>query len=179
MIRVKRVRHTALATSDLEHLLEYYQSVIGLGVVSREGKCVYLGSDSDQLTTIIEQASDNNLGSIAFEVAPDSDLGELQRSLTDRGIASEIRSDSLPGISRTLTFSDPDGHRIDLFAQWQFCKSADPLRGWSSTSSVTSRCARPTRKRPRSSIRTFSAFGSPTASRKISSSCAAASSTIR
>src|SRR5438270_694727 len=79
MIRLKRVRHTALATSDPEHLLEYYQSVIGLGVISREGKRVYLGSDSDELTTVIEQATDNHLGAIAFEIAPDSDLAELQR----------------------------------------------------------------------------------------------------
>src|SRR5947208_14892633 len=128
MIRVKRVRHTALATSDPEHLLEYYQSVIGLGVISREGKRVYLGSDSDELTTVIEQATDNHLGAIAFEIAPDSDLAELQRTLANRGIASEIRSDSLPGVPKTRTTTDPDGHRIDLFAQWQFCNSAEPLR---------------------------------------------------
>jgi catechol-2,3-dioxygenase len=129
MIRVKRVRHTALATQDLEHLLEYYQSVVGLGVITRDGKRVYLGSDSDQLTTVIEQDTSDHLGAIAFEVAPDSDLGELQRTLTRLGVRSEIRSDSLPGIPKTLTFSDPDGHRIDLFSEWQFCKSSEPIRG--------------------------------------------------
>jgi catechol 2,3-dioxygenase-like lactoylglutathione lyase family enzyme len=129
MIKVKRVRHTALATSDLEHLLEYYQSVIGLGVIGRDGKRVYLGSDSDQLTTVLEQATDNHLGSIGFELAPDTDLGEAQRALGNRGIRSEIRSDNLPGVARTLAFSDPDGRRVDLFSEWQFCPSSEPIRG--------------------------------------------------
>jgi len=129
MIKVKRVRHTALATSDLEQLLEYYQSVIGLGVISRDGKRVCLGSDSDQLTTVLEQATDNHLGSIAFELAPDTDLGDVQRVLGNRGIRSEIRSDDLPGVARTLAFSDPDGRRVELFSEWQFCRSSEPIRG--------------------------------------------------
>ena len=53
----------------------------------------------------------------------------MQRSLNDLGIRSDIRSDSLPGVQRTLTFDDPDGHRIELFSEWQFCKSIEPIRG--------------------------------------------------
>jgi catechol-2,3-dioxygenase len=129
MIKVKRVRHTALATSDLDRQVEYYQSVIGLGVVHRDRQRVCLGSDSDQLTMVLERATDNHLGTIAFELAPNSELGELQRSLSNLGIRSEIRSDSLPGVPKTLTFNDPDGHRIELFSEWQFCKPIEPIRG--------------------------------------------------
>jgi len=129
MIKVKRVRHTALATSDLDRQVEYYQSVIGLGVVHRDSRRVCLGNDSDQLTMVLERAADDHLGAIAFELAPNSELGELQRSLSDLGIRSEIRSDSLPGVPKTLTFNDPDGHRIELFSEWQFCKPIEPIRG--------------------------------------------------
>ena len=129
MIKVKRVRHTALVTSDLDRQVEYYQSVIGLGVVHRDSQRVCLGSDSDQLTMVLERAADNHLGAIAFELAPNSELGELQRLLSNLGIRSEIRSDSLPGVPKTLTFNDPDGHRIELFSEWQFCKPIEPIRG--------------------------------------------------
>lgn len=129
MIKVKRVRHTALATSDLDRQVEYYQSVIGLGVVHRDSRRVCLGNDSDQLTMVLERAADDHLGAIAFELAPNSELGELQRSLSNLGIHSEIRSDSLPGVPKTLTFNDPDGHRIELFSEWQFCKPIEPIRG--------------------------------------------------
>jgi catechol-2,3-dioxygenase len=129
MIKVKRVRHTALVTSDLDRQVEYYQSVIGLGVVHRDSRRVCLGNDSDQLTMVLERAADDHLGAIAFELAPNSELGELQRSLSDLGIRSEIRSDSLPGVPKTLTFNDPDGHRIELFSEWQFCKPIEPIRG--------------------------------------------------
>ena len=129
MIKVKRVRHTALVTSDLDRQVEYYQSVIGLGVVHRDSQRVCLADDSDQLTMVLERAADNHLGAIAFEIAPNSEFGELQRSLSNLGIRSEIRSDSLPGLPRTLTFNDPDGHRIELFSEWQFCKPIEPIRG--------------------------------------------------
>jgi catechol-2,3-dioxygenase len=129
MIKVKRVRHTALASSDLDRQVEYYQSVIGLGVVHRDSRRVCLGNDSDQLTMVLERAADDHLGAIAFELAPNSEFGELQRSLSDLGIRSEIRSDSLPGVPKTLTFNDPDGHRIELFSEWQFCKPIEPIRG--------------------------------------------------
>src|SRR5436305_15327789 len=105
MIRVKRVRHTAQVTSHLDRQVEYYQSVVGLGVVHRDSQRVCLGNDSDQLTMVLERAADNHLGAIAFELAPDRDLGELQRSLSGLGIRSEIRSDSLPGVPKTLTFN--------------------------------------------------------------------------
>jgi catechol 2,3-dioxygenase-like lactoylglutathione lyase family enzyme len=97
--------------------------------VHRDSQRVCLGNDSDQLTMVLERAADNHLGTIAFELAPNSELGELQRSLSNLGIRSEVRSDSLPGVPKTLTFNDPDGHRIELFSEWQFCKPIEPIRG--------------------------------------------------
>ena len=129
MIKAKRLRHTVVATSDIDRHVDYYQSVIGLGVVQRDGQRVCLGSDSDELTIVLERAADNHLEAIALELAPACELGALQLSLLDLGIRSDIRSDSVPGVPRTLTFNDPDGRRIELFSEWQFCKAQEPIRG--------------------------------------------------
>ena len=80
-------------------------------------------------TLALERGTASQLTSIAYEVAPNLDPADLQKSLADHGIKSEIRSDTAPGIAKALVFDDPDGHRIELFSRWEFCKAVEPIRG--------------------------------------------------
>jgi catechol-2,3-dioxygenase len=66
---------------------------------------------------------------MAFEIGPAAELGEVGKQLTSLGIKSDICSDPLPGISKTLIFADVDGRQIELFAQWQFTPPAEQVRG--------------------------------------------------
>ncbi|MDB5580200.1 MAG: hypothetical protein JWR80_5376, partial [Bradyrhizobium sp.] len=36
MIAAKRLRHVTFATANIEQQVEYYQSIIGLGIVERQ-----------------------------------------------------------------------------------------------------------------------------------------------
>jgi catechol 2,3-dioxygenase-like lactoylglutathione lyase family enzyme len=55
---------------------------------------------------------------LSFEVASDSDFSDLQKSLQQHGIASDVRSDSVPGMPKVLSFQDPRGTTIELFREW-------------------------------------------------------------
>ena len=129
MIKVKRLRHVTFASPDVEAQLDYYRSIIGLAVIGRDDRRVILGTDSDELTLVLEHGSASSLTAIAYEVAPGLDLSDLQKSLASLDIKSEVRSDTAPGIPKTLVFNDPDGLQIELFSRWDFCKPVEPIRG--------------------------------------------------
>ena len=129
MIKVKRLRHVSFASPNVEAQLDYYQSIIGLAVIGRDDRRIILGTDSDELTLVLEHGAASRLTAIAYEVAPGLDLSDLQKSLASLGIKSEVRSDTAPGIPKTLVFNDPDGLQIELFSRWDFCKPVEPVRG--------------------------------------------------
>jgi catechol 2,3-dioxygenase-like lactoylglutathione lyase family enzyme len=129
MIKVKRLRHVSFASPNVEAQLDYYQSIIGLAVIGRDDRRIILGTDSDELTLVLEHGAASRLTAIAYEVAPGLDLSDLQTSLASLDIKSEVRSDTAPGIPKTLVFDDPDGLQIELFSRWDFCKPVEPVRG--------------------------------------------------
>ena len=129
MIKVKRLRHVSFASPNVEAQLDYYQSIIGLAVIGRDDRRVILGTESDELTLVLEHGAASRLTAIAYEVAPGLDLSDLQKSLASLNIKSEVRSDTAPGIPKTLVFNDPDGLQIELFSRWDFCKPVEPIRG--------------------------------------------------
>jgi catechol 2,3-dioxygenase-like lactoylglutathione lyase family enzyme len=102
MIKVKRLRHVSFASPNVEAQLDYYQSIIGLAVIGRDDRRIILGTESDELTLVLEHGAASRLTAIAYEVAPGLDLSDLQKSLASLNIKSEVRSDTAPGIPKTL-----------------------------------------------------------------------------
>ena len=129
MIEVKRIRHATFATPDIEQQIEYYQSTIGLGVVEKQAGRALFASDSGELTLVLEKDAASYCKAMAFEISPKAELGEVSKQLKGLGIKSDIRSDTLPGTSQTLAFTDVDGRQIELFTQWQFTAPSEQVRG--------------------------------------------------
>jgi catechol-2,3-dioxygenase len=129
MIEVKRIRHATFATANIEQQIEYYQSIIGLGVVERQADRILFASEAGEITLVLEKDTVSPCKAMAFEISPKTELGDVSKRLNSLGIKSDIRSDSLPGISRTLAFADLDGRQIELFAQWQFAPPSEQVRG--------------------------------------------------
>ena len=115
--RFTRLRHATFASPDSERLLDYYRGVIGLGLIGRDGDRVFLASDSEQLSLVIEPG-EAALTSIAFEISPDVEIAALEAALKRADLRPELRSDPLPGISRLLSFIDPEGTRFELIQGW-------------------------------------------------------------
>ena len=115
--RFTRLRHATFASPDSERLLDYYRGVIGLGLVGRDGDRIFLASDSEQLSLVIEPG-EAALTSIAFEISPEVEMGALSAALKRADLRPELRSDPLPGISRLLSFIDPEGTRFELIQGW-------------------------------------------------------------
>ncbi|CAN5130419.1 VOC family protein [soil metagenome] len=129
MIKARRLRHATFVTPDIGRQVDYYRSVVGLGIISREADRAFMATESDQLALVLEAGDRPSFKGLALEIGPDVDLAGLRAQLSTKGIASEIRSDHLPGASRLLAFTDHEGSEIELIAGWTASPAQQPIGG--------------------------------------------------
>lgn len=129
MIKVRRISHATFETPDLERLIDYYTEVNGLALHSRERDRAFLVTRSGQLAIQLERASEPRCSKLSFEVAPTDSFADLAKALAADGVASEVRSDAVPGIPKTLVFQDNKGTTIEVFNEWSFLGRDRPIAG--------------------------------------------------
>src|SRR6516164_8441077 len=102
MIKARRIGHATFETPDLEKAIDYYAQFMGLIVVA------------------LHKADRAHCVRLSFEVAPNSDFGEMTHELDKDGVRAELRNDSIPGMGQVLSFKDDKGTSIDLFKEWSY-----------------------------------------------------------
>jgi catechol 2,3-dioxygenase-like lactoylglutathione lyase family enzyme len=122
MIKARRIAHLTLETSDFDRQLDHYKRVIGLNVIHGDTNSAYLATKIGQLAVILKSGDAPRCTSLAFEIAPGTDLADAARQLTARVIAVERRTDAYPGIPALIAFSDPKGSVVELFSDGTFLK---------------------------------------------------------
>jgi catechol 2,3-dioxygenase-like lactoylglutathione lyase family enzyme len=118
MIQTRRVGHVTLSTTDLERQVEYYTRVIGLTVVDRSARRAVLATKLGHEAVVLKHGDSNACTGVSLQVAPRTDLQEAAAKVREEGIACEIQSDLTPGVPRALSFEDPKGTRVELFADY-------------------------------------------------------------
>ena len=118
MIKPRRIGHATFETPDLEKAIAYYGEFMGLIVAERDKERAFLATKIGQLVIQLNKADRAHCIKLSFEVAPDSDFGELARELSKDGVRSELRNDSVPGMGQVLSFKDDKGTTIELFKEW-------------------------------------------------------------
>lgn len=130
MLNVKRISHATFETADLERQTDYHVNVLGLSVAAKQKDAVFFKTGTGIPSLTIEKGSAAACRRIAFQVAPGSDMGDLQKRLKAGGIAAERRSDSMPGIGDMITFDDPKGTAIDIFAEEEYAPADMTPKGF-------------------------------------------------
>jgi catechol 2,3-dioxygenase-like lactoylglutathione lyase family enzyme len=118
MIKVLRIGHATFETPDLAKAVEHYTQVIGLSLAGREDKRAFLATKMGQLVIELHEGAQARCAKLSFEVAPDADFADLRRELQKHGVSAEERNDSVPGLPKVLSFTDPKGTQIELFREW-------------------------------------------------------------
>jgi catechol 2,3-dioxygenase-like lactoylglutathione lyase family enzyme len=122
MIKVRRLGHATLATPDLEQQVDYYSRILGLSIIEKTKDRAFLGSKQGFEAIELVRGQAGALERLSFQIAPGSDLGEVAKQLQKDGFKCERRQGVSPGISEAVTFEDPKGTPIDLYAEYQFAK---------------------------------------------------------
>lgn len=125
MIQVRRLGHATLTTPDLEKQVDYYSEVVGLTLLEKTRDRAILATKTGLEAIELEQAGEAGLKRLAFQVAPDSDLGELAANLQKEGIKSERRSGISPCAGDAIHFVDDKGTEIDVYAEYKFPEQED------------------------------------------------------
>ena len=120
MIKVSRLGHLTLETPDIERQLDYYHRVMGLQVIARDDRRVFLGTRVGELAVVLQVGALPRCTQLAFELPPTADLAAIGRFLAAEGINAELRSDAQLGSPSLLAFTDPDGREVALFSERQF-----------------------------------------------------------
>ena len=129
MIQVKRFSHAAFETPDLERQIDYFTQVVGLAVAARENGRAHLATKVGDLVVQLDKGSAARCTKLSFQVDPDTAFGDIRKGLEAEGVRCEARNDSAPGIPRTMTFEDPKGTRIDVFAEQSPIAKNQPVAG--------------------------------------------------
>jgi catechol 2,3-dioxygenase-like lactoylglutathione lyase family enzyme len=117
MIQVKRMSHATFVTADLEGQIEYFTQVAGLALAERENGRAYLATKVGDLAVQLEKGDHAHCAKIAFQVAPETDFDDIRHGLEAEGVRCEVRNDAVPGVPRMVTFADPKGTLIEVFAE--------------------------------------------------------------
>lgn len=103
-------------TPDLEHQIAHYTQVVGLHVATKESKRVILATHLGDEVVILQHGPVQRATALSLHVDA-ADLAAAGKILGDRGVESERRSDVTPRMKDALTFTDPNGTRVELFAE--------------------------------------------------------------
>jgi catechol 2,3-dioxygenase-like lactoylglutathione lyase family enzyme len=120
MVKPRRIGHATFETRDLEKMIDYYTNVVGLVLVEREKDRAFLVTQIGLLAIQLNKGDTDRCLMLSFEVEPDADFGVMARELSEHGISSELRNDSVPGTGPVLTFRDDKGTTIALFKEWSY-----------------------------------------------------------
>src|SRR3974377_184019 len=121
MIQVTRIGHATFETPDIERQIDYFTDIVGLVLAERQNGRAFLATKVGDLAVTLEQGGAAKCVGISFQAAAATDFADLRRDLEAEGVRCDLRNDPSPGIPQALTFADPKGTIVEVFA------SATPL----------------------------------------------------
>ena len=117
MIQVKRMSHATFETPDLERQIDYFTQVVGLQEAGRENGTAFLATKVGDIVLRVKKGSEARCARIAFQVDPASDLADIRKGLEAEGIKPKASTDATPGVPRMVSFEDPKGTVLEVFAE--------------------------------------------------------------
>ena len=126
-----KIKQVTLVVSNLDLMIQFYASVLGFKLASREGKIAYLSTkDSKKEILIFKEQKDaiqnhqtTGLYHIAFLLPTRKDLGNMLLHLLQHQIELGAADH---GYSEALYFNDPEGNGIEIY--WDKPKSFWDIR---------------------------------------------------
>lgn len=119
MTGVTELGYMRLGVSNLEAWKDYATQILGLELVDEgEPKRCYLRMDTWHHRFILEEDGSDDVNCLGFRVAGPEEFREMDRRLSDAGVAHEIGSDALAvdrHVLEVMTLADPNGNPIEIF----------------------------------------------------------------
>jgi catechol 2,3-dioxygenase-like lactoylglutathione lyase family enzyme len=125
MIKIRRLGHAVLSTPNVEAQVDYYTRVLGLSLIDRTADRAFLATRQGLEAIELVRGEPGRLQRLSFQITPGSDLKSVAKELQGAGLKAEIRHATSPGVVEAVSFVDPKGTGVDLYAEYTFAKN-DP-----------------------------------------------------
>ncbi len=116
MIQVKRISHATFETPDIDRQIAYFTQIAGLVLAERVNGRAYLATKVGDLAVQLEKGTAARCAKIAFQTAPETSIEDIRRGIEKENVRCEVRNDPTPGIPRMVSFEDPKGTVMEVFA---------------------------------------------------------------
>jgi catechol 2,3-dioxygenase-like lactoylglutathione lyase family enzyme len=134
-IAVRSLNHASISVADVNRSVEFYQSVFGMRVISREGVAgnpVAGGGDTGVVVNLAPGPGPEFIGIYKAEPAghighfclgvQNFDADQVLKTLTDRGVKARMRT---RGESKEIFLTDPDNVSVQL-TDMSYCGGSGP-----------------------------------------------------
>ena len=129
MIKVKRISHATFETPDLERQIEYFTQVAGLALAARENGRAYLATKVGDLAVQLEKGDHARCARIAFQVDPEPSSTTSARGWRPKACAARRATTPRPAFRKMVTFEDPKGTVLEVFAEQTPIAKNQPVTG--------------------------------------------------
>jgi catechol 2,3-dioxygenase-like lactoylglutathione lyase family enzyme len=129
MIQVSAIGHASFETPDLERMADYYQEVMGLALVARDGDTAFLASPLDHHSVVLKRGSSARCSKITLQVPSDTDFNDAAKFLTATGLVPRTSTDGEPSAPESVEFAGPDDIQIGLIRHRAPSETASETRG--------------------------------------------------
>ncbi|MEB3103951.1 VOC family protein [Ferviditalea candida] len=118
MFHVFRLGYVEFNTRNIEALKNYYNEVMGFTLVE-EGPdgSAYFSSSTDHHNIVLNPSSVSAIARFGFQYKSDAGAKEIVKELAKLEIKAELKTDTKPGVSEVVEFTDPDGYQVQLFSE--------------------------------------------------------------
>lgn len=114
------VGKVTLTVRDLDKTAEFYQNIIGLGLLERDGETARLGTDAGTLIELhldrkaVPSPKEAGLFHTAFLLPTRQDLGAWLNHAAEQGALLDGASHH--GVSEALYLNDPEGNGVEIYS---------------------------------------------------------------
>ncbi|MBO1000653.1 VOC family protein [Bacillus sp. SD075] len=118
-VKVFRLAYADFVSENAESMTEYYTNTMGYRITEKKDGIIYLSNGLDHHNIVITPAEKTAIRSYGYQLDGKLSLEEVQDQLHQQGIASRIKTDVKPGISKLIELNDPAGNVIELFTEME------------------------------------------------------------
>ncbi|MFP7296726.1 VOC family protein [Neobacillus niacini] len=116
-VSVFRLVYVDFYSKNGEAMVDYYTNTMGYRISEEVDGVTYLSNALDHHNIVITPSEKTGIRSYGYQLNGNLSLEEVQEKLHKQGIASTIKVDAKPGISRLIELQDPAGNSIELFTE--------------------------------------------------------------
>ncbi|WP_267618495.1 VOC family protein [Gordonia bronchialis] len=122
---IAHLGHVQLLTPTFDESLWFFTELLGMRQVESDGTSAYLRSwdDYEHHTITLTAHETSGVGTLTYRASSPEALERRVAAIEAAGLGLGW-GDGEPGIGKTYHFTDPDGHRMDLY--WETEKLAPP-----------------------------------------------------